>query len=438
MSRYRFVVPVLLSLGAAAGPSAAFGQVGISVNITIAPPPLPIYVQPAIPAPGYIWTPGYWAYGPDGYYWVPGTWIQPPQVGLLWTPAWWGWNNGAYVFNDGYWGSTVGFYGGINYGFGYGGSGYQGGYWNRGAFYYNRNVNNISNVHITNVYNRTVINNNTHVSFNGGQGGISARPSAQQLAYEHAQHTPPTAVQTQHIEAARTNHALLASVNNGRPPIAATARPGEFTGKGIVPARSAGGPVHLAPAQHATPAATGAPHEAPGPAITPHPGTPGAAPALRTPAETGHPAAAPHEGTVTPETHAPASEVHGAPTPETHPTQEVHPGPAAVHPEAAPHPETVPHPEAAPAARPEAVPAPHPVTAPHPEAAPRPAAAPHPEVAPRPAAAPHPEAAPHPAAAPHPQAAPRPAPAPHPEAAPHPAAAPASHPEPAHDEKKPG
>ena len=33
------------------------------VSITIAPPVLPVYVQPAIPAPGYIWTPGYWAYG---------------------------------------------------------------------------------------------------------------------------------------------------------------------------------------------------------------------------------------------------------------------------------------------------------------------------------------------------------------------------------------
>ncbi len=194
MSRYRFVLPVLLSLGAVAGPSAAFGQLAIGVSITIAPPPLPIYVQPVIPAPGYIWTPGYWAYGPDGYYWVPGTWVQPPQVGLLWTPGWWGWNNGIYAFNGGYWGPTVGFYGGINYGYGYGGNGYQGGYWNHGAFYYNRGVNNVGNVHITNVYNRTVINNTTtHVSFNGGQGGIAARPTAEQEAYAHAQHTRPPA-----------------------------------------------------------------------------------------------------------------------------------------------------------------------------------------------------------------------------------------------------
>ena len=106
---------------------------GIGLSITIAPPLLLVYAQPPIPAPGYIWTPGYWAYGPYGYFWVPGTWVQPPAVGLLWTPGYWDWSNGVYVFNQGYWGPHVG-YGGINYGFGYGGVGYQGGYWNNGAF----------------------------------------------------------------------------------------------------------------------------------------------------------------------------------------------------------------------------------------------------------------------------------------------------------------
>ncbi len=334
MSRYRFVVPVLLSLGAVTGPSVAFGQVAISLNITLAPPELPVYVQPAIPAPGYIWTPGYWAYGPDGYFWVPGTWVQPPAVGLLWTPGWWGWDNGVYAFNQGYWGPTVGFYGGINYGYGYGGVGYQGGYWEHGRFAYNRAANNIGNVHVTNVYNRTIINNTTtRASFNGGQGGIAARPTPQQEAYAHASHTPPTTLQVQHQQAAGSNHELLATVNHGRPPIAATSRPAAFTGPGVVPARNAPA------AAHAVPGATGAVHGAPGPAIT-HPtggaaATPGAAPALRTPAETGHvpathpepgapgiapavrsptegahPAAVPHTGPATPETRAPAPPVH--------------------------------------------------------------------------------------------------------------------------------
>ena len=33
----------------------------IVVSVGIAPPALPVYTQPVIPGPGYIWTPGYWA-----------------------------------------------------------------------------------------------------------------------------------------------------------------------------------------------------------------------------------------------------------------------------------------------------------------------------------------------------------------------------------------
>src|SRR5271156_3754822 len=189
----------------------------------------------------------------------PGTWVQPPAVGLLWTPGYWGWNNGSYVFNTGYWGPRVGFYGGINYGFGYGGSGYQGGYWNNGAFNYNRAVNNISNTNITNVYNRTVVNNTTvnNVSYNGGNGGTVARPTPQDQALARQSRVPPTPAQTQHQQAASTNHALLASVNQGHPLVAATSRPGEFSGPGVVPARNAAAAEHagvtpgaLAPGQH--------------------------------------------------------------------------------------------------------------------------------------------------------------------------------------------
>jgi hypothetical protein len=58
------------------------------------------------------------------------------------------------------------------------GSGYEGGYWRGGVVTYNRTVNNFGSTHITNVYDKTVINNTTaiHVSFNGGSGGTAARP----------------------------------------------------------------------------------------------------------------------------------------------------------------------------------------------------------------------------------------------------------------------
>ena len=142
--------------------SPARAQIAIGISIDVAPPPLPVYDQPPIPEAGYIWTPGYWAWDDDtGYYWVPGTWVLPPEPALLWTPGYWGWNDGVYAFHEGYWGPEVGFYGGVSYGYGYGGVGYEGGYWRGGAFFYNRSVNNFSNVQITNVYNKTVVVNNT-------------------------------------------------------------------------------------------------------------------------------------------------------------------------------------------------------------------------------------------------------------------------------------
>ena len=57
-------------------------------------------------------------------------------------------------------------------------------------------------------------------------------------------HLPPAAAQTQHVQAARGNPELRASANHGKPPIAATARPGEFTGREAVPARQAGGSIY--------------------------------------------------------------------------------------------------------------------------------------------------------------------------------------------------
>jgi YXWGXW repeat-containing protein len=232
-------------------PASSFA--GVFISVAVAPPVLPVYAQPPCPGDGYIWTPGYWAYGPDGYYWVPGTWVLPPTVGVLWTPGFWGWNEGVYVWHAGYWGPHIGFYGGVNYGFGYFGTGYAGGYWRGGTFFYNRTVNNvtITNVHI---YNKTVINNVTvnRVSYNGGHGGINARPTREQEGWAHERHFEATGMQTQHEHSAAGNRAFLASENHGRPAIAATARPGEFQGRGVVAARS-GDAAYRPTRDHATP-----------------------------------------------------------------------------------------------------------------------------------------------------------------------------------------
>jgi len=231
--------------------------VGVSVNI--APPALPVYVQPPCPAPGYIWMPGYWAWD-DDYYWVPGTWVMAPAVGVLWTPGYWGWSEGAYLWHAGYWGPHVGFYGGINYGFGYTGVGYEGGYWHGNEFYYNRSVTNINTTNITNVYNHTVVNNVnvTRVSFNGGTGGVAARPTPAQISAERERHLGLTPGQREQQQLARANPSLRATANGGHPAIATTARAGVFAAHGaqhaLQPTREGapreGAPAHAAQPQH--------------------------------------------------------------------------------------------------------------------------------------------------------------------------------------------
>ena len=216
-------MPVLFIAGAASA------QVAISVGI--APPELPVYEQPVCPGDGYIWTPGYWAWDGDDYYWVPGTWVLAPQVGYFWTPPYWGWGGSAFIFHAGYWGPVVGFYGGINYGFGYFGHGFSGGRWDGGHFFYNTAVWHVNRTEVHNVYEERVnVRENVRVSYNGGRGGIEARPTHEEEAAEHERHLPPDQNQIRHEEAARSNRDLRNSVNHGRPPVTATPRPGEFNG----------------------------------------------------------------------------------------------------------------------------------------------------------------------------------------------------------------
>src|SRR5580693_7640776 len=228
-----FALAALLFVIPAVTPTAS-AQVVLSV--TVAPPVLPVYTQPVCPGDGYIWTPGYWSYSDDGgYFWVPGTWVEPPQVGFLWTPGYWGWNNGVYLWNAGYWGPEVGFYGGINYGFGYTGYGYEGGYWRDRNFYYNSRVNHVNVTVVHNVYEKNVVVHESHVSYNGG---ITARPSGAQERFAHEHHVERTAAQEEHANAARADRKQFASVNHGRPSVVATPRPGDFKDAHVVPAKA--------------------------------------------------------------------------------------------------------------------------------------------------------------------------------------------------------
>jgi WXXGXW repeat (2 copies) len=182
--------------------SPAAASAGVAIAITIGPPALPVYVQPPCPTDGYLWNPGYWAYGSDGYYWVPGVWVAPPRAGVLWTPGYWGFAGGAYGWHAGYWGPHVGFYGGVNYGFGYAGVGFGGGVWVGSEFRYNTVINNT-----------TIVN---RASFNG-PGGVRAVPTAQEQTAMREQHFQPTQNQLAHQQAASRDHAQLASANGGHP-----------------------------------------------------------------------------------------------------------------------------------------------------------------------------------------------------------------------------
>lgn len=351
---------------------------GIVIRATEPPPLLPEYDQPPMPAPGYIWTPGYWAWNNYDYYWVPGTWVEPPRPGLLWTPGYWGFVGGVYAFHRGYWGDHVGFYGGIPYGFGYTGNGYEGGRWDNGRFFYNRTVNNFGSVHVTSVYEKNIVinNNNTRISFNGGNGGIQARPTSAEEAAAREQHVPPTQTQVEHARTASMNGGLFQSNNHGRPAIAATPRPAAFSGPGVVRAKE-GGPITPAnapqglrpgvetrpgagPDQHPPGgAAMQRPNVAPAHPVETPAARPGAAPAAHGPEHSTAPGPHEPEG-MTPRsprgpehTGAPVRNERAEPRSPAAAPQDVRRAPGAERPPAASHVEA-PHVERPTAARPEA------------------------------------------------------------------------------------
>ena len=223
-------LPVLAAILGASPVTAASSnpaRVDVAVSIRIGPPALPVYAQPICPGRGYIWVPGYWAYGDEGYFWVPGMWVRPPRVGLLWTPGYWAFNDGFYLWHSGYWGATVGFYGGINYGFGYPGTGFYGGYWRGGDYFYNTRVTNVNTAIVRDVYNAPFANEHAagRVSYNGGPHGIHAGPTVAEVSAARSSHVAMTRTQIEHQSSARSNRTMLASVNHGRPDVAATARP---------------------------------------------------------------------------------------------------------------------------------------------------------------------------------------------------------------------
>jgi len=397
---------------------------GPPVQATEPPPPLPEYSQPPVPGDGYYWTPGYWGYANGGYYWVPGAWVLAPWVDALWTPPYWDYDNGYYLWHTGYWGPHIGFYGGVNYGFGYTGRGYYGAYWRNGSLNYNRDVTNVNTTVVHNVYNYSAPRgNNSRVSYNGGRGGISARPTPQETAVVHDPRSAPVSAQVQHQREAAGNRAQFASAGHAQPSTLVAASPLQtsYRAPAAKPPAAA-----LRAAARPAPVAGPAQNRANEPGVANRPSQPGLAPEVR-PGQPGlAQRAAPEARPEQQVAGRPAAQPAARPAPEVRPIQEARP---AAQPTARPAPEVRPQQEARPGPQPAARPAPEvrpqqeARPAPQPAARPAPAQRPAPEARPAPAQRPEPAARPAPAPAARAEPAARPAPAQRP--APAPAARPA-------------
>jgi hypothetical protein len=284
----------------------------VFISVGFAPPILPVYVQPICPEPDLMWTPGYWAYGGDGYYWVPGAWVPAPYMGALWTPGYWGWGNNLFLWHEGYWGAHIGYYGGVNYGFGYMGIGFAGGEWRGGHFAYNTAVMRVNTtiihttyVNETIVHNTTIVNTN-HVAYNGGPGGIQHQPTTEESAAMHETHVPPTHFQQAHVQTAAADKTSYAKVNGGKPHTLAVAKPLAME------SHPAPAPRAMTPAAHTT--------ATPGSREPEHTPAAASAPARSAPAY--HPAP---EARTPPPPSRPAPESHPAPRPESHPAPKPEP-----------------------------------------------------------------------------------------------------------------
>jgi len=60
-----------------------------------------------------------------------------------------GYEGRKYAWHEGYWGEKVGFYGGINYGNGYFGTGFKGGHWEGNVFQHNTAVSKVDHTTCT-------------------------------------------------------------------------------------------------------------------------------------------------------------------------------------------------------------------------------------------------------------------------------------------------
>ena len=94
------LVGSVLLLGAFSLPASA--RVDVGINIGVPPPPAQVEVVP-VARPGYVWAPGYWAWGPGGQHvWVGGRYIVE-RPGYVWVGERWDRRGEFHHFEPGHW-----------------------------------------------------------------------------------------------------------------------------------------------------------------------------------------------------------------------------------------------------------------------------------------------------------------------------------------------
>jgi hypothetical protein len=83
-------------------PFASSADVSFSIGVA---PPAPIIetVPPPPPAPGYVWTPGYWSWNGVTWVWVPRRYVVAPFPGAVWVTGRWARHGHDWMWEDGRW-----------------------------------------------------------------------------------------------------------------------------------------------------------------------------------------------------------------------------------------------------------------------------------------------------------------------------------------------
>jgi len=73
------------------------------VVVRVGPPAAIVETRPAMPGPGYVWTPGYHRWDGAHYVWTGGAWVLPPHPHAHWVAHRWVRRHGGYVLVEGHW-----------------------------------------------------------------------------------------------------------------------------------------------------------------------------------------------------------------------------------------------------------------------------------------------------------------------------------------------